>query len=96
MRDMFEEERRQSLRRMDDVLDVLEQLNLNDITELPDMVARRLVELGVENPHDFAIPQLIEKVWAKQQPFLITLVTERRRRRRRKADADMATASAGG
>lgn len=80
---------------MDDLLDALEQLNLNDITVLPEMVARRLVELGIDDPHDFAIPQLIEKVWAKQQPFLITLVTERRRRRRRKADADMAAAPAG-
>jgi hypothetical protein len=87
------DERRQSLRRMDDVLEALEQLNLNDITELNDMLARRLVELGITDPYDFSIPQLIEKVWALQQPFLITIVTERRRRRRRSADADMATAA---
>jgi hypothetical protein len=93
---MFDDDRRMKLRRMDDLLDALEQLNLNDITVLPEMVARRLVELGIEDPLDYAIPQLIEKVWAKQQPFLITLVTERRRRRRRRADADLAAAPAGG
>ena len=90
---MQNEERRQNLRRMDDVLEALEQLNLNDIIELTDMLARRLVELGITDPYDYPIPQLIEKVWALQQPFLITVVTERRRRRRRKADADMATAA---
>jgi hypothetical protein len=81
---------------MDDVLEALEQLNLNEITELPDMIARRLVELGLVNPYDYAIPQLIEKVWALQQPYLITLVIERRRRRRRKTDADTLTAAPAG
>ena len=79
-----EYERRQGLRRLDDILESLEQLNLHDKTELPDHVAEALVMLGIEQPHSIPIPQLIERVWAMQQPYLITIVVERRRRRRRK------------
>jgi hypothetical protein len=81
-----DKERRQGLRRLDDILETLEQLNLHDKTELPDHVAEALVLLGIEGPHDYPIPQLIERVWAMQQPYLITIVVERRRRRRRKVD----------
>src|SRR5712692_1503261 len=81
-------ERRGGLRRLDDILESLEQLNLHDKTELPDHVAEALVMLGIESPHSIAIPQLIERVWAMQQPYLITIVVERRRRRRRKVSAD--------
>jgi hypothetical protein len=79
-------ERRQSLRRLDDILETLEQLNLHDKTELTDSAAERLVLLGIDAPHSIPIPQLIEKVWSMQQPFLTTVVVERRRRRRRKID----------
>jgi hypothetical protein len=79
-------ERRQSLRRLDDILETLEQLNLHERTELTDYAAERLVMLGIKNPHDIPIPQLIERVWAMQQPYLTTIVVERRRRRRRKMD----------
>jgi hypothetical protein len=81
-------DRRSSLRRLDDILETLEQLNLHDRTELPDAVAEALVLLGIETPHDVPIPQLIERVWAMQQPYLITIVVERRRRRRRKVASD--------
>jgi hypothetical protein len=67
-------------------LETLEQLNLQDRTELSDHAAERLVMLGIRNPHSIPIPQLIERVWAMQQPFLTTIVVERRRRRRRKMD----------
>ena len=79
-------ERRQVLRRLDDILETLEQLNLHEKTELTDYAAERLVMLGIKNPYDIPIPQLIERVWAMQQPFLTTVVVERRRRRRRKID----------
>jgi hypothetical protein len=79
-------ERRQSLRRLDDILETLEQLNLHEKVELTDYAAERLVLLGIKQPHSIPIPQLIEKVWAMQQPFLTTIVVERRRRRRRKMD----------
>jgi hypothetical protein len=81
-----DQERRSSLRRLDDILETLEQMNLHDRTELNDQLAERLILLGIERPHSIAIPQLIEKVWAMQQPYLITIVVERRRRRRRRVD----------
>ena|ERR1700680_2184053 len=81
-----DQERRQSLRRLDDILETLEQLNLHDRTELSDHAAERLVMLGIPAPHSIPIPQLIERVWAMQQPYLTTIVVERRRRRRRKLD----------
>jgi hypothetical protein len=83
-----DQNRRQGLRRLDDILETLEQLNLHDKTELPDRVAEALVLLGIDGPHSVPIPQLIERVWAMQQPYLITIVVERRRRRRRKVSPD--------
>ena len=83
-----DQERRSSLRRLDDILETLEQLNLHDRTELNDQLAERLILLGIERPHNITIPQLIEKVWAMQQPYLITIVVERRRRRRRKVSTE--------
>ncbi len=81
-----DQERRSTLRRLDDILETLEQMNLHDRTELNDQLAERLVMLGIERPHKIAVPQLIERVWAMQQPYLITIVVERRRRRRRRVD----------
>ncbi|HZQ48977.1 MAG TPA: hypothetical protein VFB69_01580 [Candidatus Dormibacteraeota bacterium] len=81
-----DQERRSTLRRLDDILETLEQMNLHDRTELNDQLAERLVMLGIEHPHRIPVPQLIERVWAMQQPYLITIVVERRRRRRRRVD----------
>jgi hypothetical protein len=81
-----DQERRSTLRRLDDILETLEQMNLHDRTELNDQLAERLVMLGIEHPHKIPVPQLIERVWAMQQPYLITIVVERRRRRRRRVD----------
>jgi hypothetical protein len=83
-----DQNRRQGLRRLDDILETLEQLNLHDKTELPDHVAEALVLLGIDAPHSLPVAQLIERVWAMQQPYLITIVVERRRRRRRKVSID--------
>ncbi|GAC1473492.1 MAG: hypothetical protein PVS3B2_04290 [Candidatus Dormibacteraceae bacterium] len=88
MLDRTDQNRRQGLRRLDDILERLEQLNLHDKTDLPDEVAEALVLLGIDGPHNLPIPQLIEKVWAMQQPYLITVVVERRRRKRRKVAID--------
>jgi len=84
-----DKERRSSLRRLDDILDTLEQLNLHDRTELTQSLAESLVLLGIDDPFSVPIPQLIERVWAMQQPYLITIVVERRRRRRRKVDPNL-------
>ncbi|MDQ6721058.1 MAG: hypothetical protein M3003_09740 [Candidatus Dormibacteraeota bacterium] len=90
---MDDQERRQSLRRLDDMLETLEQLNLHDRTELTDHAAARLVMLGIREPHTIPIPQLIEHVWAMQQPYLTTIVIERRRRLRRKIDPTLWTSA---
>ncbi len=81
------DERRQTLRRLDDILEALEQMNLREQRVLDEVLLRRLYELGLEDPRRFTVPQLIEKVWGMQQPYLITVSVERRRRRRRQADA---------
>ena len=85
-------ERRLQLRRLDDILEALEQLNLHDERTVPLQLLERLHEIGVRAPEGLAIPQLIESVWALQQPYLIQLLIDRRRRRRRK-DADAAPAT---
>jgi hypothetical protein len=85
-----DQERRSTLRRLDDILETLEQMNLHDRTELTDNLAERLIMLGIERPHSIPVPQLIERVWAMQQPYLITIVVERRRRRRRRVDPSAA------
>ncbi len=89
-----DQERRGTLRRLDDILETLEQMNLHDRTELSDNLAERLIMLGIERPHSIAVPQLIERVWAMQQPYLITIVVERRRRRRRRVDPSATPADA--
>lgn len=86
------DERRNRLRRLDDVLEALEQLNLHDQTELPEVLRIRLLEIGVETPDRFTVTQLIEKVWAIQQPYLVKVVVERRRRRRRRTPIDLLAA----
>jgi hypothetical protein len=88
-----DQERRSTLRRLDDILETLEQMNLHDRTELNDSLAERLIMLGIERPHTIPVPQLIEKVWAMQQPYLITIVVERRRRRRRRVDPNATPAT---
>lgn len=85
-------ERRQQLRRLDDILEALEQLNLHEERTVPIHLLARLHEIGVRTPEGLTIPQLIESVWALQQPYLIQLLVDRRRRRRRK-DADPAAAT---
>jgi len=89
-----DQERRGTLRRLYDILETLEQMNLHDRTELSDNLAERLILLGIERPHSIPVPQLIEKVWAMQQPYLITIVVERRRRRRRRVDPSATPADA--
>jgi hypothetical protein len=89
-----DQERRGTLRRLDDILETLEQMNLHDRTELSDNLAERLILLGIERPHSIPVPQLIEKVWAMQQPYLITIVVERLRRRRRRVDPSATPADA--
>ena len=77
-------ERRIQLRRLDDMLEALEQLNLHDVSTVPELLQQRLTDVGVREPASLTVPQLIEAVWGLQQPYLIQLLVDRRRRRRRK------------
>ena len=78
------EERRGSLRRLDDLLQALESLNLLERTEVPDPVLARLREIGVGAPEEQTVPQLIERVWEAQTQYLIAVPVERRQYRRRR------------
>ena len=78
------EERRGSLRRLDDLLQALESLNLLDRTEVPQPVLERLREIGIANPEKHSVPVLIEKVWEAQTQYLVAVPVERRQYRRRR------------
>src|SRR5258708_37121404 len=88
-----DKERRGSLRRLDDILDTLEQLNLHDRTELTEGLAESLVLLGVDRPYSIPLPQRSERVLAMQHPYLITIVVERGRPRRRNVDPKVSSGS---
>ena len=78
------EDRRGSLRRLDDLLQALESLNLLERTQVPDAVVARLREIDVAAPEKHTIPQLIERVWEAQTQYLIAVPVERRQYRRRR------------
>ncbi len=78
-----ESDRRRHLRRLDDILEALEQLNLSDLTVVPHALADVLRERGIDSPNRYSPTELIEKVWEMQQPYLLVIPVEKRRRRRR-------------
>lgn len=81
---MEKEERRSSLRRLDDLLQALESLNLLERTAVPEGVLERLREIGIETPERHSVAQLIEKVWEVQTQYLVAVPVERRQYRRRR------------
>ncbi len=81
------DERRNTLRRLDDLLEALETLNLRDMTNVPPVLQARLVAVGVTDTGTQTVSKLIEQVWMLQQPHLIDLMIDRRRRRRRRTMA---------
>ncbi|MHB1500217.1 MAG: hypothetical protein ACYCYK_03455 [Candidatus Dormibacteria bacterium] len=78
-------ERRARLRRLDDLLEALEQLNLNEAPELPERIARSLAahEIPVESGVEIRV--LIERVWRKQEGHMLSPRQERRRSSSRRA-----------
>jgi hypothetical protein len=81
-----EAERRSHLRRLDDLLEALERLNLNDAKELPDPVRERLEREGIAVEPGVNFSRLIELVWAQQERYLIDLKADRRKGTRRSSD----------
>lgn len=85
---MVKDERRQSLRRLDDLLDALEQLNLSEQTAPTPAIAARLAELEVPVAAR-SISQLIDSVLDLQAEFLIKVQVERRKTPRRRTKLDI-------
>jgi|GEM_PF-2682495 hypothetical protein len=78
-----EEERRKQLRRLDDILEALEQLNLNEQSELTPELKRILESHGLK-PEKATITQLIEEIWKLQEKYMLQIPVERRKSQRRR------------
>lgn len=85
-----EAERRYHLRRLDDLLEALERLNLAEAKELPEPVRQRLEQEGIIVDEGVNFTRLIELVWAQQEKYLIDLKADRRKGSRRSSDAPLA------
>ena len=77
-------ERRSRLRRLDDLLQALEALNLEDAPDLSAAVAARLDELGIRPTRGGApFTELVDAVFKAQERFMTELPIESRVKRRR-------------
>jgi hypothetical protein len=65
-------ERRRQLRKLDELLDQLEQLNLHEQTQVPIRLTRRLQDLGIRDWAGASVNELIERVLNLQEPLLFT------------------------
>ncbi len=72
-------ERRMLLRRLDDLLEALEQLNLREASQLSDKVRRSLASHGIPFEDGPEIRVLIERVWRKQEMHMLSSRQDRRR-----------------
>lgn len=85
-----EENRRQRLRRLDDLLEALEVCNLHEIVVPPAVVQEGLEANGIWPINGKTITQLIDLVLERQADFLIKVPIERRRSPRRRMKVDLA------
>jgi len=72
-------ERRAMLRRLDDILEALEQLNLTEVSQLPDRVRRSLAAHDIAVEADTEVRVLIERVWRKQELHMLSPRQDRRK-----------------
>ena len=86
-----EAERRYHLRRLDDLLEALERLNLAEAKELPVAVKDRIEKEGIMVEPVISFSRLIELVWAQQEKYLIDLKADRRKGSRRVGDGVVAS-----
>jgi len=86
-----EAERRYHLRRLDDLLEALERLNLAEAKELPAAVKARIEKEGIVVEDGIAFSRLIELVWGQQEKYLIDLKADRRKGSRRVGDGVVAS-----
>jgi hypothetical protein len=86
-----EAERRYHLRRLDDLLEALERLNLAEAKELPQPVKERIEKEGIAVEPGISFSRLIELVWSQQEKYLIDLKADRRKGSRRVGDGVVAS-----
>jgi len=86
-----EAERRYHLRRLDDLLEALERLNLAEAKDLPQPVKERIEKEGIVVEAGTGFSRLIELVWAQQEKYLIDLKADRRKGSRRVGDGVIAS-----
>jgi hypothetical protein len=61
---------RDRLHQLDALLDDLEDLNLNDMGDLPVRIGTTLMDLGVDDAYTLSITALIDRVFDLQEPVL--------------------------
>ena len=61
---------RHRLRRLDFLLDELEDMNVRQVTHLPVRVGRALQKVGVNDPYLWTISDLIDRIFELQEPVL--------------------------
>jgi hypothetical protein len=75
------------LRRLDYLLDQLEELNLRDEEQVSPPVAYALETEGVKDPYVFSVTDLINRVFDIQEPLLALIRDRSRRWRLHRAEA---------
>jgi hypothetical protein len=64
---------RYRLRRLDFLLEELEDLIFRDMTHLPVRVGSALQRVGVSDPYRWSIPDLLDRIFELQEPILAIL-----------------------
>ncbi|MGH7610263.1 MAG: hypothetical protein ACREOD_10105 [Candidatus Dormibacteria bacterium] len=72
-------ERRSTLRRLDDLLEALEQLNLRETSQLTERIRSSLAAHGIPFEDGAEIRVIIERVWRKQESHMVSPRQERRK-----------------
>jgi hypothetical protein len=77
-----ESERRAGLRRLDDVLLALEELNLREAGEMPAKLREKLIREGIPVRATTTVTELIDMVLSNQEQYMLKERRTGRRRRR--------------
>jgi len=80
-------ERRSVLRRLDDILEALEQLNLRESNQLTDQIRRSLEAQGIPFEDGAEIRVIIERVWHKQESHMANPRQDQRKLTSRRTSA---------
>ncbi|HVB13236.1 MAG TPA: hypothetical protein VNH38_00550 [Candidatus Dormibacteraeota bacterium] len=80
-------ERRSLLRRLDDLLEALEQLNLHESSHLTERIQQSLASHGIPFEDGAEIRVIIERVWRKQEAHMTGARQDRRRTPSRRSSA---------